>query len=124
MIGLDERVCAWSYRRQRLGRSAPDLASVLSDVVAVYSTQPTAILALAARVADLSANDFRRLDLDRSAVRLPAMRSSGHLVPTDTAATVFAATRRPIEAMAWIWRGIGLSAAEYARAKSAILAVA
>jgi hypothetical protein len=124
VIGLDERVCAWSYRRQRLGRSAPDLASVLSDVVAVYSTQPTAILALAARVADLSANDFRRLDLDRSAVRLPAMRSSGHLVPTDTAATVFAATRRPIEAMAWIWRGIGLSAAEYARAKSAILAVA
>jgi hypothetical protein len=124
VASLDERVRAWSYHGQRLGRSAPDLATALRDVVAVYSTQPTAILTLAARVRDLEADHFRRLDVARSAVRLPAMRTSGHLIPTETAATVFAATRRPIEAMAWIWRGIGLSAAEYARAKSAILAVA
>lgn len=124
MVSLDERIRAWSHHRQRLGRSAPDLATALRDVVAVYSTQPTTILTLAARVDGLRTDDLRLVDVDRSAVRLPAMRSSGHLIPSATAATVFAATRRPIEAMAWIWRGIGLSEAEYARARSAILGVA
>ena len=124
MVSLDERVRAWSYHRQRLGRPAPDLATALHDVIAVYSTQPRAILTLAARVADLQADDYRRLDLDRTAVRLPAMRTSGHLIPTDTAPTVVAATRRPIETMAWIWRGIGLSESEYERAKTAVLEVA
>lgn len=121
---LEERIRAWSYRRQRLGRAAPDLATALREVVAVYSTQPGSVLTLAARVADLQADDYRRLDAGRSAIRLPAMRGSSHLIPTDTAPTVVAATRRPIETMAWIWRGIGLSEAEYGRARTAVLAVA
>lgn len=124
MVELNERIRAWSYHRQRLGRAAPGIATALDDVVAVYATQPGAILTLAARAADLQADDFRRLDLDRTAVRLPAMRGSSHLIPTGTAPTVFAATRRPIEAMAWIWRGVGLSEADYDRVRSAILAVA
>ena len=89
-----------------------------------YSTQPRAILTLAARVRGLQADDYRRLDADRSAVRLPAMRGSGFLVPTGTAAAIFGATRRPVDAMAWIWREIGLSDAEYARAKAAVMQVA
>jgi hypothetical protein len=124
VVSLDARIRAWSYHRQRLRQAAPDLGVALRDVIAVYSTQPRGILTLAARVSDLQADDFRRLDVDRSAVRLPAMRGSGHLIPTETAATIFAATRRSIESTSWIWREIGLSEAEYTRAKSAILDVA
>jgi hypothetical protein len=124
VVDLEERVRAWSYRRQRLARAAPNIAAALRDVLAVYATQPRAILTLDARVTDLQADDFRRLDVDRAAVRLPAMRGSSHLIPTGTAPTVFAATRRPIETMAWMWRGVGLSEADYNRVKSAVLAVA
>ena len=56
MPDLPTRVRAWSYRRQRLDRTAADIPAALADVVAVYATQPTAILSLAARVADLRAS--------------------------------------------------------------------
>ena len=124
MPDLATRVRAWSYRRQRLDRTAADIPTVLADVVAVYATQPTAILSLAARVADLRPADYRRLDTDRSAVRIPAMRSSGHLVPTATLARIAAATRRPAASFDWIWRGVGLTEPEYRAAGAAIVAAA
>ena len=52
------------------------------------------------------------------------MRGSGFLMPTDEAATIFSATRRPREEVAWVWRGIGLSDEEFARATTAVLEVA
>lgn len=124
MPHLEDRVRAWSYRRQRLGRGAVDVPSALGEVIAVYASQPTAILGLAARVAGLRVEDYRSVDTDRSAVRLPAMRSSGHLVPTASVDRIVAATRRPGEQLAWMWRGIGLTAAEYAAATRAIVAAA
>ena len=68
--------------------------------------------------------DYRRLDADRSAVRIPAMRSSGHLVPTATLARIAAATRRPAASFDWIWRGVGLTEPEYRAAGAAIVAAA
>ena len=124
MPDLATRVRAWSYRRQRLDRTAADIPTALADVVAVYATQPTAILSLAARVADLRPADYRRLDADRSAVRIPAMRSSSHLVPTATLARIAAATRRPAASFDWIWRGVGLTEPEYRAAGAAIVAAA
>ncbi len=93
-------------------------------MIAIYSTQPSAILSLAARAEALKKEDYRQFDGDRSAIRLPAMRLSGHLVPTASAERVFAACRRPLEPLAWMWRGIGLTDAEYAAVRAGILAVA
>lgn len=119
-----ERLRAWSYRRQLLGRAGHDIGSVLSAITAVYATQPTALLSLAARMPGLLASDYAHLDADRSAVRLPAMRLSSHLVPTVDAARIVAATRRPRETMAWLWRGIGLTDEEYELVTAAILEAA
>lgn len=124
MPSLEARVRAWSHRRQGLGTAGSDVLAALAEVVAVYATQPTATLSLSARVAGLSGADYRRIDHDRSAVRIPAMRSSSHLVPTTTAARVAAATRRPPEALDWIWRGVGLTETEYREAGAAIVASA
>ena len=124
MSGLEQRLTAWSHRRQRLGRAGADVGTVLAELGGVYATQPTAILSLAARVAGLAADEYRRLDLERAAIRMPAMRLSSHLVPVGAAAGILAATRRPREALAWLWRGIGLTDDEYARATAAILDVA
>ncbi len=124
MASLEERVRSWSYRRQRLGRAARDLPAVLRDVVAIYGSQPTAVLTLAARVRNLDPAAYRGLDADRTAARLPAMRLSSHLVPTETAARIFAATRRPLETLASVWRGMGLADDEYEAAKAAILTAA
>ncbi|HEU0236872.1 MAG TPA: crosslink repair DNA glycosylase YcaQ family protein [Candidatus Limnocylindrales bacterium] len=119
---LDDRVRAWSYRRQQLGRTGTDdLLATLANTVAAYASQPTAILALAARAPRIGPDAFRALEADRAAVRIPAMRGSSHLVPTETAATVFAATRRPADQLSWLWRGIGLSADEYAHARDAVV---
>lgn len=119
---LEERVRAWSYRRQQLGRSgSDDLPATLANTVAVYASQPTAILTLAARVPRIGHTAFRALEADRAAIRIPAMRGSSHLVPTETAATVFAATRRPSDQLSWLWRGVGLSANEYAHARDAVV---
>jgi hypothetical protein len=83
---LEERVQAWSYRRQQLGRAGSDDApATLANTVAVYASQPSAILTLAARLPRIDLGqlraDFRRLEADRIAIRIPAMRGSAHLVP-------------------------------------------
>jgi hypothetical protein len=86
-----EQLRAWTYERQRLGRAAPDPATALRDVIAVYSAHPTAPLSLHARCADLDGAAFRRLD----GLRLPAMRKSIHLLPRETAHLAFRATPDP-----------------------------
>jgi hypothetical protein len=93
VVDLTERLRAWSYARQRLGEPAATLGAALRDVVAVYATHPTAPLALWARAGSFSADRYRRLDRDRRAVRIPAMRRTVFLVPARSAARVFAATR-------------------------------
>lgn len=121
---LEQRLTAWSHGRQRLGRGGSGVGTMLAVLGGVYATQPTAILSLAARVAGLTADDYRRLDSERAAVRMPAMRLSSHLVRSDSADWILAATRRPRDALAWLWRGIGLTDDAYARAREAIVEVA
>jgi hypothetical protein len=65
----------------------------LRGVVAVYSTHPTAPLALLARTADLVPPAYRELEQQRVAVRIVGMRGSAFLVPTAYAAAIFSATR-------------------------------
>jgi Winged helix DNA-binding domain len=83
-----EQLRAFTYERQRLGRAAPDAARALQDVIAVYSSHPSAPLSLHARAKKI---DFHRLDV----LRLPAMRQSIHLLPRATAHLAFHATPAP-----------------------------
>jgi Winged helix DNA-binding domain len=86
-----EQLRAFTYERQRLGRAAPDAARALRDVIAVYSSHPSAPLSLHARAKKMDAEAFHRLD----ALRLPAMRQSIHLLPRETAHLAFHATPAP-----------------------------
>jgi hypothetical protein len=83
-----ERLRAHTYERQRLSRAAPNAARALDDVIAVYSSHPSAPLSLHARAKRMAAADFRELDV----LRLPAMRKSIHLLPRATAHLAYRAT--------------------------------
>ncbi|MCC6174293.1 MAG: winged helix DNA-binding domain-containing protein [Chloroflexi bacterium] len=118
---LTARLRAWSYRRQLLGRTASDPQEALRRVVGVYSSHPTAPLALASRVDGLDAVRFADLERARAAIRLPAMRLSIFLLPTETAPYIFAATRQPLQKRVKNLQYAGLDWDEYARLKPLIL---
>jgi hypothetical protein len=86
-----EQLRAFTYQRQRLGHAAPDAARALEDVIAVYSSHPSAPLSLFARAERMDGNAFRRLDV----LRLPAMRQSIHLLPAKIAHLAYRATPAP-----------------------------
>ena len=86
-----EQLRAFAYERQRLGHAAPNAARALAEVIAVYSSHPSAPLSLFARAKTIDAEAFHRLD----ALRLPAMRQSIHLLPAKTAHLAFHATPAP-----------------------------
>ncbi len=88
---MKEQLRAFTYDRQQLGQAAPDAARALSDVIAVYSSHPSAPLSLHARAKKITAAQFRKLDV----LRLPAMRMSIHLLPAKTAHLAFRATPAP-----------------------------
>jgi Winged helix DNA-binding domain len=114
-VDLTERLRSWTYRRQALGRAGREPLEVLRSIVGVYSTHPTAPLALLARCAGLQPKEFTDMEQRRQVVRLPAMRQSAFLLPTDTAERVFAATRVPLEKHAGRLRFGGLTFDAYAR---------
>lgn len=93
MSSVFDQVRAFTYCRQRLGRAAPDAATALSDVVGVYSSHPSAPLALAARSAQMDAAAFRTAA--SAGVRLPTMRGSIHLMPTAAGTRAFRALPEP-----------------------------
>jgi hypothetical protein len=82
---------AFTYERQRLGHAAPNAARALQDVIAVYSSHPSAPLSLHARAKRMDAKAFHELDV----LRVPAMRMSIHLLPRATAHLAFHATPAP-----------------------------
>jgi hypothetical protein len=86
-----EQLRAFTYERQRLSRAALNAARALQDVIAVYSSHPSAPLSLHARAKKMTAAQFNRLDV----LRLPAMRMSIHLLPAKTAHLAFHATPAP-----------------------------
>jgi hypothetical protein len=115
-----ERLRAFTYERQRLGRAARGGATALKDVIGVYSAHPTAPLSLHARAAKLDAAAFGRLD----AVRLPAMRQSIHLLPRKTAHLAFHATPAPASDRPKRFRHFNLTDASYEKLRDEILKAA
>ena len=124
MSAVQEQARWWSYGRQRLGRQAPDAEGALRDVVGVYSAHPTGPLSLHVRAKSFDEHSFRRLETERLALRVPAMRTSIHIVPRQTAHLVFWATHKPMSQQRWRIRDAGISEDEYDRLRSAILQAA
>ena len=124
MTAFHERARWWSYGRQRLGRKASDAVLALRDVVGVYSAHPTGPLSLLARVRSFDGDSFRRMENERAVLRVPAMRTSIHIVPRQTAHLAFWATHKPISQQRWRIRDAGISEDEYGRLRSAILRAA
>jgi winged helix DNA-binding protein len=124
MSAVQEQARWWSYGRQRLGRQAPDAEEALRGVVGVYSAHPTGPLSLHARAKSFGEHSFRRLETERLALRVPAMRTSIHIVPRQTAHLVFWATHKPMSQQSWRIRDAGISEDEYDQLRSAILRVA
>jgi Winged helix DNA-binding domain len=122
---LIDRLRAWTHHRQRLGEStAPDALTALREVVGVYSSHPTAPLALAARTHGFSGDAFRRLESERVALRVAAMRGSVFLVPRGDAARL---TLPFVDLDAQVGKRLdrwSLTADDYARIKAAMLAAA
>jgi hypothetical protein len=115
-----DRLRAFTYQRQRLGRAAPNGATALKAVVGVYSAHPSAPLSLHARAAKLDAAAFRRLD----AIRLPAMRQSIHLLPRKTAHLAFRATPAPASDRAKRFRHFKLTDGRYEELREQLLKAA
>lgn len=113
-----DQVRAFTHERQRLGRAAPDAAAALRDVLAVYSSHPSAPLALAARSARMAPDDFRALA--PRAVRLSAMRGSVHLMLPEDAARAFAALPEPPAARAQRLRTFALTEERFAELRAAL----
>jgi hypothetical protein len=115
------RLRSFTHQRQLLGRAGGGALEALHGVVGVYSTHPTAPLALLARRGQLAPGELAELELRRAVVRVPAMRQSIFLLPTETAARVFAATRpRPERFDARLELG-GLDNATYTRLSRRVL---
>jgi hypothetical protein len=119
-----ERLRSWSYRRQLLGRAAPDILTALRGVVGVYSTHPTAPLSLLARSRAFEPSALHTLEQARRVLRVQAMRGSGFLVPAENAARIFSATRAPSARLERRLRVDGVDMDTYRRLTPRVLAAA
>jgi hypothetical protein len=121
-VDLIERLRAWTYDRQRLGEPARSPEDALRAVVAVYATHPTCPLALAARSRSLTPGRYRKIDATRKGLRIPAMRKSVFLVPTENAAMIFTATSHGASERRRRLKLLKMSHDAYERAAKRILA--
>jgi len=94
---------------------------VLRAVSGTYSSHPTALLSLAARVPGFDLTAYRGIDETRCGVRVPAMRRSKYLLATELAATYLSATRVPLEQHHWRLVEAGVPPAEYLRWRDRVL---
>ncbi len=124
MPGIEEQARGWSYDRQRLGRRAPDAGAALRAVVGVYSSHPSAPLSLRARARTFDHGAFRRLDAERRALRLPAMRGSIHLLPRETAHLAFRAVPEPPSGLKQRLKYFGIPEGRYAELREVVLGAA
>jgi hypothetical protein len=124
LSGIEEQARRWSYERQRLGRRAPDAGAALRAVVGVYSFHPSAPLSLRVRARAFDHESFRRLDAERRALRLPAMRGSIHLLPRATAHLAFRAVPEPSSGLRQRLGYFGITEDRYAGLREAVLAAA
>lgn len=113
----------WSWRRQRLDRSCRGVEDALLSVVAVPSVHPHGPLALLARVPRLMRGAaVEGVIGTRRALRLPAMRRSIFLLPTQTAHLAFWACRDERRYRWLVSRTVG--EATYKRLRGKVLAAA
>ena len=124
MPDFGEQARWWSYDRQRLGRRAPDAGEALRAVVGVYSSHPSAPLSLRARARSFDHEAFRRLDAERRALRLPAMRGSIHLIPRASAHLAFRAVPEPPSGMRQRLKYFGIPEERYPELRETVLAAA
>ena len=118
---LLSRLANWAYLRQRLSHAEPKLIDALRQVIAVYSSHPTAPLALLSRSKPFDTSAFMNLKKQRRAVRIPAMRQSIFLVPLATAGRMLAATRLSTEKHVRRIRNAGMDLKKYNRLKARVL---
>jgi hypothetical protein len=121
---LVQRLRAWTFRQQGLARAATEPVEALRDVVAVYSSHPTAPLALHSRSASFAATSLAEMEQRRETLRLPGMRQSVFLMPAGSAPRILAATRQPLEKLAPRLRYAGLDWEAYAQLKRRVLELA
>lgn len=114
-----DRVRAFTHARQRLGRAAPDAASALRDVLFVYSSHPSAPLALSARAQRMTAADFRALPV----LRTHAVRGSVHLMPPDAGARAFRALPATPAEHAARMRTFGLTEERFQELRTLVLEI-
>ncbi len=101
MSEIKNKIRYWSLIRQHLVQKSSSLEQVLRDVIGVYSSHPTGPLSLHARVQSFNEKEFYNLDEHQLALRIPAMRLSIHIIPKETAHTVFAVTIPPASDPVW-----------------------
>ena len=65
-MDFNHKLRLWSYHRQYLGQRGSDLLRVLKDIMAVYSSHPTAPLSLQARVRGFTEQQFSLLETNHS----------------------------------------------------------
>jgi len=118
---LTPKLQAWTYHHQSLNRAASSPTEALRNIIGVYSSHPTAPLALLSRSASFDATHLNAMEQRREAIRIPAMRQSIFLVPTAMASRLFAATHQPMEKFAGNLRYAGLDWEQYAQLKQRIL---
>jgi hypothetical protein len=112
-----DRLRAWSYRRQRLDRSADDPMDALRQVVAVYSSHPSAPLSLLCRARSFGAGWIAEAEEQRRVLRLSGPRGSIHLMPAETAPRILASVRLPLEKFAGNLAYARITPDQYARLK-------
>jgi hypothetical protein len=123
-MDLTTRLRAWTYERQHLGEPAASAEAALAGVIGVYSGHPTAPLALLARTRGMTRDEYAALDADGCAVRMPAMRHSGFLLPRATAAMLYPTFRFAARDIERRLREFGVDLDDYKAMRPRILAAA
>jgi len=115
----------WSWRRQRLDRSCRGVEDCLHSVIGVCSSNPQGPLSLLARVPRLMRGAaVEGVISTKRAVRIPAMRRSIFMVPTERADVIYSATRLPEDVYRQILKRAGVGDKRYADLKRDILLAA
>lgn len=103
-MNFNLRLRSWSHHRQLLDGAGKSLPEVIRAVCGVYSPHPSGPLSLAARCKAFRPEDFQKLDSEKLALRMPAMRGSVHLLDRETGPRIVAAVLPGPEDPGWAKR--------------------
>ncbi|MFC2086852.1 DNA glycosylase AlkZ-like family protein [Bacteroidota bacterium] len=101
MSSFLEKIRSWTYNRQLLGKQGNNLEEILDQIIGVYSSHPTAPLSLYARIKKFNAEEFYKLERNRLAFRIPAMRLSVYLLSRNNASQIYSAIIPPRDNPVW-----------------------